>query len=187
MMLHLVTTAAVFVDQVQQAPMVAQCVQPAPEPEWKWWLGALAPWVGPLLSGLVSIYIAWRVFRWQGKKDRAQWLLDQKKAEWRELLDLVRECCFDLAKGLDQRGVFTLESKTESLERLTRVSAVLETRVFIDRSILKPLISQYAAIFASVESRSRATDDSVIVDGLYRDYLALIEAVREAAKKDLET
>jgi hypothetical protein len=92
-----------------------------------------------------------------------------------------------LAKGLDQRGVFTLESKTESLERLTRVSAVLETRVFIDRSILKPLISQYAAIFASVESRSRATDDSVIVDGLYRDYLALIEAVREAAKKDLET
>jgi hypothetical protein len=89
MMVHLAAMVAFFVDQVGQAPVVVQCVQPAPEPEWKWWLGALAPWVGPLLSGVVSIYIAWRVFHWQGEKDRRQWVLDQKRVEWKGLLQVV--------------------------------------------------------------------------------------------------
>jgi hypothetical protein len=61
-------------------------MQSTPDPPWKWWISALAPWIGPLMSGVVSIYVAWKVFRWQGNKDRAQWILDQKKAEWQELL-----------------------------------------------------------------------------------------------------
>ena len=69
--------------------------QAASEPEWKWWLSALAPWVGPLLSGAVTIYIAWRVFNWQGEKDRKQWIRDQKKAEWVELLDAINDYVVD--------------------------------------------------------------------------------------------
>jgi hypothetical protein len=83
--------AAFFIDQMAYAPVMIQCAQSAPEPEWKWWLGALAPWVGPLLSGVVSIYVAWKVFRWQGEKDRKQWTLDQKKAEWREILTVCND------------------------------------------------------------------------------------------------
>jgi hypothetical protein len=52
-------------------------------------MSALAPWVGPLLSGVVSIYVAWRVFHWQGEKDRKQWIRDQKKADWSRLLESV--------------------------------------------------------------------------------------------------
>src|ERR1700689_3389949 len=89
MILHVEVMAVFFVDQVTQAPVIVQCAQAAPEQAWKWGLGALAPWVGPILSTAGSIYVAWRVFRWQGKKDREQWLLDQKKAEWRELLDAI--------------------------------------------------------------------------------------------------
>jgi hypothetical protein len=86
MILHAVSMVAVLVDQVQQAQCVFNCVLPTPEPVWKWWFGALAPWVGPLLSCVVSIFVAWKVFSWQGAKDRKQWILDQKKSDWRELL-----------------------------------------------------------------------------------------------------
>jgi hypothetical protein len=85
MILHAASMIAVFVDQAKQAQCAVQCIPAVQEP-WKWWFGALAPWIGPLLSGVVSIYVAWKVFHWQGKKDRAQWVLDQKKAEWSALL-----------------------------------------------------------------------------------------------------
>lgn len=88
MTLHAAAMVAFFVDHVKQAPVVVQSVQTVPE-EWKWWFGALAPWVGPLLSGVVSIYVAWKLFHWQGEKDRKQWIRDQKKAEWSALLRSV--------------------------------------------------------------------------------------------------
>ena len=86
MTLHAVSIAALFADQAKQARCIVQCVSESPEPPWKWWMGALAPWIGPLLSGVVSIYVAWRVFHWQGEKDRWQWIRDQKKVEWSALL-----------------------------------------------------------------------------------------------------
>lgn len=91
MILHAVSMIAVLADQAAQAPVIFQCVQSAPEPEWKLWMGALAPWIGPFLSGVVSIYVAWKVFHWQGEKDRKQWILDQKKAEWKELFSAITE------------------------------------------------------------------------------------------------
>jgi hypothetical protein len=92
MIIHAASIAAFFVDQVTQAPVQVQCVQQAaPSPEWKWWMSALAPWVGPLLSGVVSIYVAWKVFHWQGEKDRKQWIRDQRRAEWKDLLVKIAE------------------------------------------------------------------------------------------------
>jgi hypothetical protein len=91
MILHAVSTAAFFVDTVQQTPVLLNCTQAAPQPEWKWWAGALASWVGPLLSGVVSIYVAWRVFHWQGEKEHSAWIRDQKKAEWSGLLRSTAE------------------------------------------------------------------------------------------------
>jgi hypothetical protein len=89
MILHAASTVAFFVDQLGTAPVMANCAQSAPGPDWKWWVSALAPWIGPLLSGMVSIYVAWRVFRWQGEKEHNSWVRDQKKAEYRELVDLL--------------------------------------------------------------------------------------------------
>ena len=90
---HAASMAALFVDQLAQAPVEVQCAQQAAaSPEWKWWISALAPWVGPLLSGVVSIYVAWKVFHWQDKKEHRRWFLDQKRQEWRELLSALSAC-----------------------------------------------------------------------------------------------
>jgi hypothetical protein len=97
--LHAADLLAFWIQAAQQNPVVVQFkqnatpmqVQMVSDVGWKWWLSALAPWVGPLLSGVVSIYVAWRVFRWQGEKEREQWLRDQKKNEWSNLLRCIAE------------------------------------------------------------------------------------------------
>jgi len=91
MILHVASIAAFFIQQSPQPQCVIQCLQSVAEPQWKWWFGALAPWVGPLLSCVVSIYVAWKVFRWQGNKDHQQWILENKKREWQELITLAAE------------------------------------------------------------------------------------------------
>jgi len=186
MILHAATIAAFFfVDQTQQAQCAVQYVQPVPE-EWKWWFGALAPWVGPLLSGVVSIYVAWKLFHWQGEKDRKQWIRDQKKAEWRELLDAARECQFDLEIGLTERSILPSIGPKELLERLMKIAVILEDRVFIDRSILNPLISQYDSIIKNTIKLSRSIiGNYVFVEEVYSTHTENIRAMREAAKKDL--
>jgi hypothetical protein len=84
--IHSISILAVLADHV-----VPLCHQIASDVQWKWWLTSLAPWVGPLLSCVVSIYVAWKVFRWQAEKDRKQWIRDQSKAEWKELLVKIAE------------------------------------------------------------------------------------------------
>jgi hypothetical protein len=39
----------------------------------------------------VSIYIAWKVFRWQSGKDHQEWIRENKKQEWKELISLAAE------------------------------------------------------------------------------------------------
>lgn len=126
MILHAVSIAALFVDQLAYAPVMIQCAQSAPKPEWKWWFGALAPWVGPLLSCVVSIYVAWKVFRWQGGKDRRQWIRDQKMAEWKELITYIAEIQKDLPI------VLTGVRKYEGLEpAVLRIVSRLRNCLFI--------------------------------------------------------
>jgi hypothetical protein len=91
MVIHAASMFASFVGTVGQVPVSAGCPQAAPEPEWRFWISALAPWIGPLISGMVSIYVAWKVFRWQGNKDHRQWILENKKSEWQELITLAAE------------------------------------------------------------------------------------------------
>jgi len=89
MILHVVSISAFFVDQLGPAPVVANCAQATSGTDWKWWVSALAPWIGPLLAGVVSLFVAWKLFRWQGEKEHNSWVREQKKAEYRELVDLL--------------------------------------------------------------------------------------------------
>jgi len=86
MILQAASAVAGVADQIKQAPFVVQCIQAAPEPSWKWWLTLSAAIFGTLLSTVGSIYVAWRVFRWQGAKDRKAWIRDQERAEWSAIL-----------------------------------------------------------------------------------------------------
>jgi hypothetical protein len=88
MTLHLAELVAFFAD----VPIQVQCIQQATqEPGWKWWLGALAPWVGPILSTTGSVYVAWWVFTRQSRKDTSAWIRGQKVEEWKGLIELVAE------------------------------------------------------------------------------------------------
>jgi len=82
MILHAASIAAIFVDQAQQPQCVFQCAQSASE-SWVKWLLPTGQTIFPVAGGVL---IAWIAFRWNKNKEHEQWVRDQKKAEWRELL-----------------------------------------------------------------------------------------------------
>jgi hypothetical protein len=83
---HAVSIAAFFVDQVTQTPIAVQCVLP-PNAD-----PGLKQWIQPILN-LVSIVavvgIAIFSFGATSRKEHRRWVLDQKKAEWSQLLESV--------------------------------------------------------------------------------------------------
>jgi len=183
MILHAVTIAALLVDQLAYAPVMIQCAQSAPEPEWKWWISALAPWIGPLLSGVVGIYVAWKVFHWQGKKDRGQWIWDQKRVEWRELLSGMNSVYFPMALAKQMKKPLPLDGS----QRLLELSQCFQDRVFIDAVILTKFqnrLENYALEYIDESEDKLASDEvkSIVLDKLK----TLTIEVREAAKKDLK-
>jgi hypothetical protein len=137
MIFHGVERIALFVGTVQQAPILVQCASTPTDPAWKWWLGALAPWMGPLLSGAVSIYVAWRVFRWQGKKDRDQWVRDQKVAEWKSLVELVAE--FEQIMPEGEPGIATVDGvRYRVLPLCDRISHLVSQLLFVAPRSIRP-------------------------------------------------
>jgi len=129
-MVYLVSVAAFLVDQVQQMPVVLQCAQAAPEPGWKWWLKLIAEILGPLLSTAGSIYVAWRVFQWQGRKDREQWVRDQKREEWKRLIQLAAE--YEQIMPLGKPGSSAVEAvRSEVLPLCDRIGHLVSEALFI--------------------------------------------------------
>jgi len=88
---------AAWVEAVQQNPVAVNCpAAAAPDPFWDRAVLALLP-------AIPAFLVAWLAFRWQSRKEqqqwernqgaaRDQWLRDQKRAEWRELLEIVNSC-----------------------------------------------------------------------------------------------
>jgi hypothetical protein len=92
MILHAASIAAFFVDQLAQAPVQIQCVQQAAPESWlKWLLPTIVQTVISLLSIFAGVAIAVRSFQANRKTEHEQWVRDQKKTEWKELLKSVAE------------------------------------------------------------------------------------------------
>jgi hypothetical protein len=80
MILHLAAMAAFFVDQATQPQCLVKCVSDA---------GHDPIWARLLFEAVPSIFalgIAALVFYWNGGREHKRWVLDQKRAEWKELL-----------------------------------------------------------------------------------------------------
>lgn len=81
MIFSLASMIAVFADTVAQAPVVVQCSpNPAQDPVS----------VRLVLASIPSVFalgIAWMAFRWNRRNESDRWVLDQRKLEWRNLLD----------------------------------------------------------------------------------------------------
>ena len=100
MIFHVASIAAFFVDQLAQTPVVVQCVVPPDtDPE-------LKQWVQPILN-LVSIVavvgIAIFSFGATSRKEHRRWVLDQKKAEWKELFSAITEIQKEFPPNLRNR------------------------------------------------------------------------------------
>jgi hypothetical protein len=102
MILHAASMAALFVDQMAQAPVVVHCAQSAPEPTLEWLLPTVVLTVISVVSITAGVLIAVWSFRkhrqtefdlWSRSQQtqQKQWLRDQEKAEWKELLVRVAE------------------------------------------------------------------------------------------------
>jgi hypothetical protein len=134
MILHAASMAALFVDQLAQAPVQIQCVQqPTPE-SWLKWLLQFALSIVPVAGG---VWIALWSFHATSKRDHERWILDQKKAEWKELLVKIAEIEHELPIVFEPQEehenlVAAAQSKLPLLRGALFVFPTLESSGFIN-------------------------------------------------------
>jgi len=125
MILHATTLAVLFVQQVSQTPIVVQCVQsPAADLGWKQWI----PTAVSLVSIGVGVWIAQWSFSATSERDHKRWILDQKKAEWKDLLAKAAEIEHVIPVASDQGAAY--EAIANRLGPLTRELLEVKARSF---------------------------------------------------------
>jgi hypothetical protein len=163
---------------LMQAAVAAQGAQTTPEPLWKWWLKLASSILAPLLSTAGSIYVAWRVFHWQGSKDREAWIRDEKKMEWSAILTSLTT----LDIGLPQpNSTFELRwvELTEHLPQQCRnVLAAMKNAIFISEALEDEKLSANFSEFAT-----KAIDTIASIRRLLDESLELNQSVKEAQEE----
>ena len=86
MILHAASIAAFFVQQAPQPQCIVKCVQGAPDSWLKWLLPTIVQTVVSLASITAGVVIAVWSLHATSHRDHKRWVLDQKRAEWKELL-----------------------------------------------------------------------------------------------------
>jgi hypothetical protein len=99
---------------VSQAPVIVQCPQPAPDSWLKWLLPTIVQTVVSLLSIGAGVAIAVWSFRKNHQSEHEQWVRDQKRAEWRELLMSTAE----IQRVLRMGSMATLDRAREIDDKL---------------------------------------------------------------------
>jgi hypothetical protein len=173
MILHAASIAAFFLQQTPQTQCVVQC-----EAQSSIWMQLLVS----ALPSLLALGVAWFAFWLNSRWNRKQWVLDQKKAEWRGLLDKLNSVYFPMALAKQMKKPLPLNGS----QRLIELSQCFQDRVFIDAAILSKFhdrsveyVQKY--IGESEDKPSSDEDKSEVLDKL----MLLTKEVREAAKTDL--
>lgn len=78
---------AFLLNTAAQAPVIVQLPQQTPDPWWKW----LFQFVLGIIPVAGGVWIAVWSFERNRKSEQEQWVRDQKRAEWRELLKCTAE------------------------------------------------------------------------------------------------
>ena len=150
MILHAASIAAFFMDQLAQAPTQIQCVQQSmTESFLKQWI----PTAVSLLSVGIGVWIADRSirknreltlwsFRATSERDHERWVLDQKKAEWNQLLSAVYACqIFDFGHYSEMKHSHNglLLPAALQIDQMNKVDHLMGCPIFIDVKVLEPL------------------------------------------------
>jgi hypothetical protein len=173
MILHAASIAAFFAQQVPQTQCVVQC-----EAQRAIWMQLLVS----ALPSLLALGVAWFAFWLNSRWNRKQWILDQKKAEWRDLLDKLNSVYFPMAMAIQMKKPLPLNGS----QGLIELSQCFQDRVFINAEILTEFHFQLAKYALKYIGKSDGTPSSDMDKSEVLGKLELLtEEVRKAAKADL--
>jgi hypothetical protein len=208
MILHAASIAAYFVDQLEQAPVQIQCVQQTTPESWlKQWI----PTAISILSVGIGVWIADRSIRknreltlWSfnatSARDHERWVLDQKQAEWRELLVGLSETFREymppyMSDDTAERFIQDVGNIQRSTDRVTMpfifIAQYLEDQKFYSRiEEFKTLMLEQGEIMQStlVYNHFPGQANSALqsaYDPVVRNYDEIIKFIRRMAEKDM--
>jgi hypothetical protein len=81
MILHATSIAAFFLQQTPQPQCIVKCITSSGQDP------LLARLLFDAIPSIFALGIAWMAFHWNRQKESDQWVRDQRKSEWRNLLD----------------------------------------------------------------------------------------------------
>ncbi len=196
MVLHATTSAILFFTPASPVPVVVQLVQKSEPESWlKWLLPTVVQTVVSLASIAAGVLIAWRSFLATSERDHARWALDQKRAEWRELLIVFYEIGKDHFPPY--KGEETAQELVSNLQHIQRRLSSLPMQFIF---IAQPVSNVERAIEEFVRSSKKTAEEIEYVlltgkirrlklqdayEGLRNTYLHLVRTARGRAEKDL--
>jgi hypothetical protein len=192
-MIHAAALLAPFLDTVSQAPIIVQCSQPVPEPLLKWLLPTLVQTIVSLVSIGSGVGIAVWSFRKNRQSDSEQWVRDQKKAEWRELIEAANTCedvvsaCERIIRGKDQSLIIKRVDKLAVKRRI--VLQRMRDRLFINESVI-PLREAWLTMgnrIRKARSNFRKNPDSDVtaIKEELNMIKGIVKQVRETARQEM--
>lgn len=180
MVFHTAGLVATFVDQMQQGPVVVQCAQATPESWVKSLLPTFVQTVVSLASITAGVWIALWSFRASGKREHERWVLDQKKAEWREILEAIKVCEDYLPiTGVIQEEI-PVGVKKDAYQRTRRVQQLFYDRMFVDHSALSEVLAKWNSVNEMIQMEELSQSNYTSA------YIGLVEFTRRVARKDLK-
>lgn len=167
---------------VQQNPVVVQfaqnpvpvLVQTVPESLAIWLLHFLAQLLVSIIPVAGGVCIALWSFKKNRQSEHEQWLRDQKKAEWHELLELLNSSMLPLAKKD--------HINDDAIKSITSFQLCLSSRIFIADATLEPYRAKMKHFWK--EWRQSGSDEKKRIE-LFPVLLDMGDKLREDARNDL--
>jgi hypothetical protein len=168
MISHASSMAVLFADRVAQAPVVVQCAQAVPESWVKWLLPTIIQTIVSLASITAGVWIAVASFRANKGKEHTQWILDHKRAEWRELLKGAAE----IQRVLRMESMPLVKRAHEIEDKLKHAAHELSVTsascVFLQDFFLEP--EKHAKFYLFIQEADETSESVSGLLGLYRQW-----------------
>jgi hypothetical protein len=194
MALHAAVMLRFFVDQATQAPVVVQCSpNNGQDPLWARLLFAAIP-------SIFALGIAWMAFHWTKQKERDQWIRDQRKAEWRNLLDALTSIQEALPSAFSQQLLDLLSKNSSAPDKYLLAVAVfkrqMDSLLFVADATQTIKLSEKFNELVKVAKSMRITKDSTgnfetfvksDLDSYHDQFNLLVNLIHRKAVDDLNS
>jgi len=114
----------------------------------------LLPFVTAIMGGLFALGGVWIASRLSFSREHRRWVLDNKKLEWRELIDEIHACFERMACGFQNFNVISpTDDSNDPDAGVRRGFRILRNRIFIAPAIAQHrLMEQWQELVAYMHS-----------------------------------